>query len=513
MNENYIIGVEEQKTGRRYKLHLEGVQDQIQYSSLPVPSIETYNKVYQYTGATDDNFTQGHFYVCRGGGGSYYWDPVDTEDDEPIQYREMPIPSEALLGKVYQYIGNTTPIFTLGHFYICIVSNGQYFWLPTDTEDDEVIQYTTLPPASAEVLGKVYQYIGQSNETYTLGHWYICVNTSGFYSWEPVDTEDDEPIQYTVMPPASVALVSKVYQYIGPTSEDYTQGHFYICVNDNGTYKWEPLDTEDDELFQYTELPIPSEAYEGKVYQYIGPDTVQYTSGSFYKCTLIDGTYKWLLLESERYSATATVNVGGISAGDEVTGSIREVLDKLVAPNRLPEIQLSINPSELEYKSGETVSIEMVTTVTKRSTDISKIEFLVNDIVVNEIIDRPEGGTFRYTVTGINATSILKVKAYDFNNSTSKSITVEFKVPNYYKAVDNNIVDNISGFESTLGDEIEVSADNKYIAIVSPIELQSIKDQNGIENIDSFTKANLNNLYVYVTETKVTCNNFKYIFK
>lgn len=44
--------------------------------------------------------------------------------------------------------------------------------------------------------------------------------------------------QVTTLPTASAANLNKIYQYIGTTDANYTNGYFYKCVNDNGTYKW-----------------------------------------------------------------------------------------------------------------------------------------------------------------------------------------------------------------------------------------------------------------------------------
>ena len=51
----------------------------------------------------------------------------------------------------------------------------------------DTIQFSTMPTASADNLGKVYQYVGSTNSTYTKGHFYECVSDEGTeptYSWE-----------------------------------------------------------------------------------------------------------------------------------------------------------------------------------------------------------------------------------------------------------------------------------------------------------------------------------------
>ena len=47
-----------------------------------------------------------------------------------------------------------------------------------------VSQVTVLPTASSASFGKIYQYIGATNANYTNGYFYKCVENSGVYSWQ-----------------------------------------------------------------------------------------------------------------------------------------------------------------------------------------------------------------------------------------------------------------------------------------------------------------------------------------
>lgn len=52
------------------------------------------------------------------------------------------------------------------------------------------IQVTTLPPASIEEFGNVYQYVGATTSSLTKGFFYECVTTSGGYEWESCKVQD-----------------------------------------------------------------------------------------------------------------------------------------------------------------------------------------------------------------------------------------------------------------------------------------------------------------------------------
>ena len=48
-----------------------------------------------------------------------------------------------------------------------------------------------------------------------------------------------QTIQRNVLPFPSLAEKGNIYQYIGATDANYTNGYFYQCVDDGGVYKWE----------------------------------------------------------------------------------------------------------------------------------------------------------------------------------------------------------------------------------------------------------------------------------
>lgn len=59
-------------------------------------------------------------------------------------------------------------------------------------------------------------------------------------------------IQKSQLPTASQSLLNVIYQYVGSTNANYTNGYFYKCVVDDPeadpvTYKWSPIKTQSDE--------------------------------------------------------------------------------------------------------------------------------------------------------------------------------------------------------------------------------------------------------------------------
>lgn len=106
----------------------------------------------------------------------------------------------------------------------------------------DLIQYKELPLASAELNGKVYQYIGIETENRKVGNFYKCVEkTTDVYDWVELQAEV-ESIQKESLPEPTIDLVNKIYQYVGPNIlGSYQKGYFYICQEDTenlGTYVW-----------------------------------------------------------------------------------------------------------------------------------------------------------------------------------------------------------------------------------------------------------------------------------
>ena len=68
--------------------------------------------------------------------------------------------------------------------------NGSIF-VRLDYEEGQIVQTATLPTASADNLGKIYEYIGTTTLDYTNGLFYQCVfDGTSTYSWEVCDVVD-----------------------------------------------------------------------------------------------------------------------------------------------------------------------------------------------------------------------------------------------------------------------------------------------------------------------------------
>lgn len=63
--------------------------------------------------------------------------------------------------------------------------------------DDNVLKFDTMPTATSDYLGKVVQFIGTTDSTYTKGHFYECVSDGALtptYSWSEIEFGSDNLI-------------------------------------------------------------------------------------------------------------------------------------------------------------------------------------------------------------------------------------------------------------------------------------------------------------------------------
>lgn len=332
------------------------------YSPLPDltdPAIAakfSVGEIAQYIGATNANYTHGFFYQCVNDNGTLKWENIPVQPDNTTQHTVMPIPDAGNLNTIIQYTGNTTQNYTQGYFYICTFDGSTYEWTQINVQDaGDSIQVNALPTADATTLGKVLQYIGAIGSGLEHGHFYECVFNDPNYEWIEISVSDEDTIQFSTLPTASAALVGKVYQYVGVTTQDYTHNYWYECVSDGQStpaYSWERVDVQPNgtgannivegyrndtdglfyeeatyttaitgvanteyidipnnktyrwdgvafarldkgEQIQYATMPTADATTLGNIIQFTGITSGSYKNGYFYKC-ITDGTnYSW----------------------------------------------------------------------------------------------------------------------------------------------------------------------------------------------------------------------------
>ena len=106
-----------------------------------------------------------------------------TFDGQSIQKEELPLASADELGNIYQYVGETGT-YTNGHFYKCILNSSVYSWSEIKMVEKPVVYSETVPDINAYETGSIVCYTGEDSGSFEKGHLYQKNETSfTYYYW------------------------------------------------------------------------------------------------------------------------------------------------------------------------------------------------------------------------------------------------------------------------------------------------------------------------------------------
>lgn len=141
--------------------------------------------------------------------------------------------------------------------------------------DKKLEQYSSLPLASAELVGKIVQYTGADTGVLTNGYFYVCKEgeTAGTYEW-----------------------VQKVVQ------RDISVDSGLDGTSTNPVENRAVTEAVNSKLTVTATMPTASEEYKGKQILYVGPSTTTLNKGGVYECGEVAGTdpteYEWTLISA-----------------------------------------------------------------------------------------------------------------------------------------------------------------------------------------------------------------------
>ena len=171
-------------------------------------------------------------------------------------------------------------------------------------------------PATGNSIGDVY-YV----ESVMAG--YVWIEVDNVERWEelgePIDLSNyytktetntllgtkQDIIQYTTIPTASSSNERQIIQYTGTTTNDYTNGYFYKCVEDSNVYSWENVNIQPS-----SSGDIPIYIWDGRPWSSSTPDTnadVKETWDKVIDCLLNGKPYAFYLIQTRQTgSSTST---------------------------------------------------------------------------------------------------------------------------------------------------------------------------------------------------------------
>lgn len=222
--------------------------------------------------------------------------------------------------------------------------------------------------------------------------------------------------------------------------------------------------------------------------------------------------------------AMGNVTVGKVyPVGTLMEDIIRDMLTQYLTP----EVKLTITPNATLYDIVEDTvdKIEMFATVTKKTSTITKIEFLIDGVVVETVTASvADGGLFEYVyepTTPINADTALKVVVTDEKNGVGNATkNIKFVAKSYYGIVADTVGEPTEAIIKTLNGELKDTKNYVYSGITTDWgkvcyaypasfgNLTSIKDMvNNLNYTTEFTKttATVDGIeYVCYTQTNAS---------
>lgn len=217
-------------------------------------------------------------------------------------FENLPTPSASTVGFVYsvQDAFKTTNDFLDGSGLICPAGTNV---IVVDTASYSFSEATgLLNTHNPEALGYYEnangEYILTKDNTPQSGKKYYYISTTyepPYYSRYKFKVIGSTGLQVSEFPTASAAYVGHIYLYVGSTTQNYTNGYFYKCVENNSTnpstYSWQRINVQPSgsgsgsgQTIQVDTLPTANSENAGKIYQYIGTTSNGLTNGLFYKC-------------------------------------------------------------------------------------------------------------------------------------------------------------------------------------------------------------------------------------
>ena len=324
-------------------------------------------------------------------------------------------------------------------------------------------------------------------------------------------------IQLSALPSPAIEYIEKIYQYVGQTNSTFTNGYFYKCeLNENNEYEWKEVSvSKGGEASDIDYNNAVSELTASNVQEAIDEINTKAEAAVSSKPVLTE--------DIEPNIEVGGINVGDtLTEGQEIT----DVLKKLLVKYFKPVITLITDKALINKKGSVVNSpITIVATAEKKSDDITTYSINYNGNTVSTG-NNAEGGEITYIhQTNISTDTIFTGSVTDGKNTVNETIKFEFINPYYYGSVNDNEISDFTGLtEETVKKNINKkvsytsSAEHLVFAYDATYgDLTSIKDKNNFENLPAFTKTvmevNGENYNVYISSDKITCNNFEYTFK
>ena len=212
-------------------------------SSMATASASNLGKIVQYIGTTTSSYTQGYYYKCVSDGAvspTYSWEQLDVQPSSSAVFT-ITLSGD---GDTTPYSLNKTPAEVEAAY-----SAGQVLQIiDVDEEWTKIYSFNGIGEDNGAIIeySFIRNYIDLNSPFFNVINDYVNLSVLTSSTWGDIEVthETTHCIQVTYMPePTQDAFV----QYVGLSSYNYTQGHFYRAFSDGGSaFEWEEVKVQDD---------------------------------------------------------------------------------------------------------------------------------------------------------------------------------------------------------------------------------------------------------------------------
>ena len=383
-----------------------------QYDTMPSPSASNEGQILQYIGTTTSNYTNGYFYQCINDGGVYKWVEKSVQDSyTKIQIGDLSqLPDNTV--DVVQNIVNLK--LDIDKLYASKLSISDIDDALSDTslnpvqnkvikltidqlsgslldkidKKEDKFRYTVMPIASIDYVGKIVEYIGVTDSTYTNGYFYQCRYDGTNYSW----------VQKNVQPSSGGTggdgVVDGYYNstdhlfyeestFINPITGD--NNTLYVSLDTDLLYRYNGLifirvDEHDGQTIQVDTMPTASIDELNKIYQFVGTTTANYINGYFYKCiydtTQIPAIYRWDNIDVQNGGSGGSDNVveGYFNPSDDLFYEEPTYITPITGASNVIYISLDTN---FEYRYNGLIFVQLDVQVSLTQSEVNALKALL----------------------------------------------------------------------------------------------------------------------------------------
>lgn len=194
----------------------------------------------------------------------------------------------------------------------------------------------------------------------------------------------------------------------------------------------------------------------------VEPDKINYTTSKDSTVKSVGGALDKLfengggVLEEK---LDPNVSMGSVKASYPVGTSIEEIIRDMLTEKIAPAVSIIINPSATLYDivNDSVSSLTINATITKKTNNIAKVEYFVNDVLAHTNTSATNGGSFPYVYNAvINKTTTVKVVVTDTEGMSSAATKkIEFFPVIYYGIVDANTGEPTESIIKTLNSKLQ----------------------------------------------------------